>query len=116
MNNKLSERPAELLDEKYIGLLYVVEMKLYDFKAFPELPNLFGVLQRCDVKILHVQLGADLPPQIQLLVLIQVDKPCLDAERFDFALHHCQCLRESHHDLLPLNITQGLCLGAALLL
>jgi hypothetical protein len=116
MNNKLSERPAELLDEKYIGLLYVVEMKLDDFKAFPELPDLFGVLHCRDVILLNVELDAYLPPQIQLLVLIQVNKPCLNAERFDFGLHHCQGLRESHHELLPLNYAQALNLYGALLL
>jgi hypothetical protein len=116
MNNKFSERPTELLDKQDIGLLYVVEMKLDDFKAFTELPDLFGVLQSRDVKLLNVELYAYLPPQVQLVVLIQVDKPCLDAERFDFGLYLCQCLRKSHHDLFPLNDAQGLCLCAALLL
>lgn len=89
MNDKLSEGAAELPDEQDIGLLYVVEVKLDDFEAFSELPNLFGVLQSRDVKFLHVQLEADLPPQVQFLVLIEVDKPCLDAERFDFGLNLC---------------------------
>jgi hypothetical protein len=116
MNNKLSEGPTELLDKQDIGLLYLVEMKLDDFKAFPELPDLFGVLQSRDVILLNMDLDAYLPPQVQLIVLIQVDKPCLYAERSDFGLYLCQCLRESHHDLFPLNYAQALSLYGALLL